>query len=268
MDHILGYLATALVGLSLGLIGGGGSILTIPVLVYLFNIAPTLATSYSLFIVGCTSMVGGIKKATDGLVDFRISIAFSIPSLLGAHLSRIILLCIPAEVELFSKVITKDILIMILFSAMMLTASVSMLVSRDDNVTVSNDSSRNLFAILASGFTVGLVTGGIGIGGGFLIIPALVLFAGIPMKKAVGTSLIIIAAKSTIGFAWDLRSVPEVDYTFITIVSSVAIMGIFIGNYWSKFVDSGRLKKGFGWCILLMSVYVFALEVLKWKTLR
>jgi uncharacterized membrane protein YfcA len=263
MDYFFAYLATALVGLSLGLIGGGGSILTIPVLVYLFNIAPTLATSYSLFIVGCTSMVGGIKKAADGLVDFKISMAFAIPSFGGAYASRKLLQWIPDKVIFFSMIVAKDVMVMIFFGVVMLAASLTMLAGRDHDASINNDSTGNLLAIIVSGFAIGLVTGIIGVGGGFLIIPALVLFAGIPMKKAVGTSLIIVAAKSMIGFALDVRLAPDVDYSFITIVSAVAIMGIFIGNYWSKFIDSRRLKRGFGWCILFMSIYILAVEISK-----
>jgi uncharacterized membrane protein YfcA len=263
MDHFFGYAATVLVGLSLGMIGAGGSILTIPVLVYLFNVAPTMATSYSLFIVGCTSMIGGIKKANDGLVDFRISIAFAIPGFAGACVSRMFLQWIPGEVTFFSAIVTKDVMIMVFFSAMMFAASISMLTAGNNDAIVNDSSPRNLFVIFISGFAIGLVTGIIGVGGGFLIIPALVLFAGIPMKKAVGTSLIIIAAKSLAGFAWDMRSVPDVDYLLITIVSAVATIGIFVGNYWSKFIDNTKLKRSFGWCILLISVYVLAVEMLK-----
>ena len=257
-----GYVATALIGLSLGMIGGGGSILTIPVLVYLFNVTPTLATSYSLFIVGCTSTIGGVKKAFEGLVDFKLSLAFAIPSFAGAYISRIFFELIPGEMILFSTVVTKDVIIMIFFSVVMLIASMTMLTGHSDDTT-SEDSTRNLFVFLISGFAIGLMTGVIGIGGGFLIIPALVMFARIPMKKAVGTSLVIIAAKSIIGFAWDVQSTSGVDYLFMTIVSAVAIIGIFVGSYWSKFIGGQKLKKGFGWFILLMGVGILVMELQK-----
>jgi uncharacterized protein len=263
MENLLGYLAAAMIGVSLGLIGGGGSILTVPVLVYLFHIEPTLATAYSLFIVGTTSLVGGVKNAMKGLVDIKTAIVFAIPSFIAVYLTRRFLVpLIPDEiVSIGSWMITRDIAIMIFFGIIMLGAAVSMIFKETSDVEEEAHVSYNYPMIMLEGTVVGALTGIVGAGGGFLIIPALVLFAKLPMKKAVGTSLVIIAAKSLIGFLGDIGSGQNIDFFFIINLSVIAIIGIFLGTYASKFIDSRKLKSAFGWFVLAMSIFVIGNEI-------
>ncbi len=263
MENLFGYFAAGLIGVSLGLIGGGGSILTVPVLVYLFHIEPTLATAYSLFIVGTTSAVGGIKSSIKGLVDFRTAVVFAIPSFIAVYLTRrFIMPVIPEEIfSIGSLVVTRDVAIMVFFGLIMLGAAISMIRQRSKETTEDAPILYNYPMILLEGTVVGMLTGIVGAGGGFLIIPALVLFARLPMKKAVGTSLVIIAAKSLVGFLGDVGSGQHIDFRFMIIISVIAIGGIFLGGYISKFIESKKLKSGFGWFVLVMSVYVIANEI-------
>lgn len=263
MESIIGYVAAGLIGISLGLIGGGGSILTVPVLVYLFHVEPTLATAYSLFIVGTTSLVGGVQSAMRHRVDFRTAIVFAIPSFIGVYLTRRYFLPLLPE-ELFtvgSFLVTRDVGIMVFFAIIMLAAAFSMIRNRGKETPEDQPVAHNYPMILLEGLLVGALTGMVGAGGGFLIIPALVLFAKLPMKKAVGTSLVIIAAKSLVGFLGDIGSGQEINFQFITIVSMIAIAGIFMGSYISKYFESRQLKSGFGWFVLMMGVYVIFHEV-------
>src|ERR1043165_929717 len=185
--EIAGYIAAILIGISLGLIGGGGSILTVPVLVYLMGVNPVLATAYSLFIVGTTSLAGALPKYGQGLVDIRTAIVFGTPSIIAVFATRKFLIPeIPAEVfSVDGVVITKSILLMLLFAVLMLAASFSMI--RDKKVQQENADKQhfNYPLIMLEGAVVGMLTGLVGAGGGFLIIPALVLLSKLPMKKAV-----------------------------------------------------------------------------------
>ncbi len=223
--EIIGYLASALIGISLGLIGGGGSILTVPVLVYLFHIPPVEATAYSLFIVGITSLVGSYPKYTKGLVNIKTALIFGGPSILAVFLTRKFLVpSIPDELFTFNSiVVTKSILMMLLFAVLMVFASISMI--RDGKTNQNTTKNMNYTMILVEGSIVGVLTGLVGAGGGFLIIPALVLFTGLPMKEAIGTSLIIIAAKSLIGFTGDLGHF-NMNWQLLITVSFIAIFGI------------------------------------------
>ncbi len=264
---IIGYVASIFIGISLGLIGGGGSILTVPVLVYLFGISAELSTAYSLFIVGTTALVGGIRNATLGNVNYKTAVVFTIPAFIAVYATRAYLVpAIPAEILTIGEfVLTKDMAIMIFFAIVMLAASVSMIRNKrkdGEEGEVEVEPQFNVPAIIAEGAVVGVLTGIVGAGGGFLIIPALVLFAKIPMKKAVGTSLLIIAAKSLIGFIGDVqRPDLEIDWTLLLSVTAIAVVGIFIGIYLAKFIDGKKLKKGFGWFVLLMAIYIIAKQL-------
>lgn len=264
MTEILGYLSSALIGISLGLIGGGGSILTVPVLVYLFHVDPLLATSYSLFIVGATSLVGTAPKFKQGLIDIRTAIVFGIPSIIAVYLTRAYL--VPAIPEIVftlgSEVITKSLFLLLIFALLMVAASYSMISDRGivKKEVLKSDRHYNYPVILLEGILVGILTGLVGAGGGFLIIPALVLLSGLPMKEAVGTSLVIIAAKSLIGFTGDLGKY-DLDWTLLFSVTAIAVVGVFIGNSLSKKIDGARLKTAFGWFVLVIGIYIIVKEI-------
>jgi uncharacterized membrane protein YfcA len=263
--EILGYVLTLLMGVSLGLLGGGGSILTVPILIYLFNIDPVNATAYSLFIVGLASAFGAFGKIKDGLVNFSIGVTFAVPGFVGVFLSRAYL--IPALPETITSVgdftLTKSALIMLVFAIMMVVASISMIKGRkEDSVDGNvNHGSINYPLIGVEGLVVGALTGFVGAGGGFLIIPALVVLAHLPMKTAVGTSLLIISFKSLLGFLGDVMVNPNIEWKFLIVLSAISIVGIFIGSHFSKSVPEKALKKGFGYFVLVMGAFILYQQI-------
>jgi uncharacterized membrane protein YfcA len=262
--EITGYIASIFIGISLGLIGSGGSILTVPVLVYLFGIGVEMSTAYSLFIVGSTALVGGVRNAFLGNVNYKTAVVFTIPAFIAVYTTRAYLVpAIPSVImTLGTYVLTKDIAIMVFFALVMLAASVSMNRNKRKKEEEKAVPQLNLPVIIIEGAVVGVLTGIVGAGGGFLIIPALVLFAKLPMKKAVGTSLLIIAAKSLIGFIGDVqRYGDQLDWTRLLTVTAIAVFGIFIGIYLNTFIDGKKLKKGFGWFVLLMAVYIIGKQL-------
>jgi uncharacterized membrane protein YfcA len=262
MEYI-GYGASILIGVALGLIGGGGSILTVPVLVYLLGVDAVAATSYSLFIVGVTSAVGSIQYFNKNLVSIKTAIVFGIPSIVAVFLTRAYIVpAIPKEVfTMGSFVMTKSILMMLLFAVLMIAASYSMIKKTKETVEVEDKQKFNYPLILIEGAIVGILTGLVGAGGGFLIIPALVILSKLPMKEAVGTSLVIIAAKSLIGFFGEGGDALPPNWKLIATVTSFAIVGILIGTALSKKIDGAKLKPAFGWFVLVMGIYIIAKEL-------
>lgn len=263
MTEVIAYGFAVLIGVSLGLIGGGGSILTLPVLVYLLGINPVLSTAYSLFVVGSTSLVGSINYMKKGLVSYKTAIIFAIPSLTAVFLTRnYVIPLVPDELFTVSGfLVTKDIAIMIFFALVMLIASYSMIRDKREDAAEDQEPEYNIPLIIVEGILVGVLTGIVGAGGGFLIIPALVLLAKLPMKMAVGTSLLIIAAKSLFGFLGDVANQP-IEWLFLLQFTGLSIVGIFIGTYLSKFIPGAKLKKGFGWFVLVMGIYIIGKEFL------
>ena len=261
--EIIGYAASIVMGLTLGLIGGGGSILTVPILVYLFDVDPVLATAYSLFVVGLTSAFGSFSHFRSGNVDIKTAIVFGIPSILAVYAVRkYVVTAIPDTVFFIGSLeVTKGMFMMVLFALLMLFASVSMIRKPKTTGNEVKEVKYNFVLIFLEGIFVGGITGLVGAGGGFLIIPALVLFAGLPMKQAVGTSLLIIALKSLIGFTGDLSSDMNIDFTFMLTFSSFAIIGILAGSYLSRYVSNDKLKPTFGWFVLVMGIYVLTKEI-------
>lgn len=262
--EIIGYAAAIFMGLSLGLIGGGGSILTVPILVYLFGVDPVVSTSYSLFVVGLTSLIGSYSHFKNDNVHVRTALIFGIPSILSVYAVRKFL--VPNIPDPFFSIgtftITKPLFVMVLFAVLMLLASVSMIRKAKKPTNEHREVNYNYSLIFIEGLLVGGVTGLVGAGGGFLIIPALVLLAGLPMKQAIGTSLLIIALKSLIGFTGDLGSALIIDYTFMLFFSAFAIVGIVGGSYLSKFISNEKLKPLFGWFVLVMGFYILGKEFL------
>lgn len=262
---IIGLILSLFVGISLGLIGGGGSILTVPILVYVIGIAPELSTAYSLFVVGVTAIIGSYSYYKNNLISIKTAVLFSIPSLIAVFLTRsYIMPNIPEEVfSIAGFVLTKKFLIMALFAVLMIAASFSM-IRKGKPQTAEEAAAEQEFnypLIIIEGLVVGVLTGFVGAGGGFLIIPALVVFAKLPMKKAVGTSLIIIGVKSLIGFGGDLQNGKTlIDWTLLLSVTGMAIIGIFIGSALAKKISGDKLKPAFGWFVLVMGIYILVKE--------
>lgn len=266
MIHILGYIAAIFMGLSLGMIGGGGSIMTIPILVYIFAIDPLLATFYSLFVVGIAALVGGLNYFKRGEVDLKTGLIFVIPSFAGVYIIRHILLPqLPDPVmSVASITISKGLLVMTVFSVLMLLASLSMIKAKKP-VSHSKDMSvlKKSLLVATKGLIVGAVTGFVGAGGGFLIVPALVILIGMSMRVAVGTSLFIIAANTLFGFFSEIKRHEFIDWTLLLSIASIAVVGIFLGASFSKKVDEKTLKKGFGYFVLLMGAFVLFDQIKK-----
>jgi uncharacterized membrane protein YfcA len=265
MIEIIGYAAAILIGLAMGLLGGGGSILTVPVLVYLLGYSPVMATAYSLFVVGASSLVGSYSYYRRSLVRLKTALVFGFPSVIMVFITRkFVIPAIPDEILTISDfVLTKDVMLMILFALLMVAASYFMIKPdkpEEHEVSVPESTKMNYLGILAEGVTVGFLTGLVGAGGGFLIIPALVIFSKLDMKLAVGTSLVIIAAKSLIGFLGDIANY-DIDWTFLLSFTLISIVGIFVGNGLSKKIQSEKLKVGFGWFVLIMGIYILIKEL-------
>lgn len=273
MIEFIGYFAAIFIGISLGLIGGGGSILTVPVLVYLFSIEPVMATAYSLFVVGLTSSVGAFSYFRQGLVKMKMALVFGIPSIFSVFLTRHYLVpAIPDAIfEIGSFVLTKGIFLMALFAVLMIIASYKMiksdssLVGGDTDNGLNTDSSIekkafNYQMIILQGLIVGLITGLVGAGGGFIIIPALVFLLGLEMKEAIGTSLTIITLNSFFGFLISQNQM-QTDWKLLLILSTMSIVGLFIGMALSKRIDGKKLKPLFGWFVLIMGSYILMKEL-------
>lgn len=255
--EVIGYVASLLIGISLGLLGGGGSILTVPVMVYLFGVDPVLAAAYSLFVVGISSLVGAVGKIKRQEVNLKMALLFGAPSMLMVFLTRKFIIPLIPE-TLFSQTvfeIGKSDFLMLLFALLMLFAGRSMLKPRKKEDLSDGIKTLPFWLIPMMGLLEGSVTGLVGAGGGFIIIPALVLFCHVPMKMAVGSSLLIISVKSLVGFTGDLSNY-SIDWSLLLTVSALAVLGIFIGNRLSLKVDSTKLKKGFAWFVLTMAAWI------------
>ena len=262
--EIIGFAASVVMGLSLGLIGGGGSILTVPILVYLFHVDPVVSTAYSLFVVGLTSLAGSFSHFKKGNVHLKTAVIFGVPSIISVYAVRkFVVPIIPDTIFTFNSfVLTKPLAVMVLFALLMVVASVSMIKKSKKAGPTNGTVQYNYPLIFGEGLVVGGITGLVGAGGGFLIIPALVLFAKLPMKQAVGTSLLIIALKSLIGFTGDLGGDLIIDFKFMLIFSAFAMVGIFAGSYLTRFIPNEKLKPAFGYFVLIMGIYILGKELL------
>lgn len=265
MLEIIGYIAAVLMGGTLGLIGGGGSILTVPILVYLFKVPPVLATAYSLFIVGLTSLFAVMGYIKNKLVNFKVGIIFSIPSFIGVFASRkFIVPAIPQEIlHIGNYTLMKDTAILFLFAVMMVAASISMIKKKKENTDENKkeiSEVKKMAFVSLEGLVVGVLTGLIGAGGGFLVIPVLVMFANLDMKVAVATSLLIITIKSLFGFLGDVSGNNAIDWTFLLGFSVFTVIGSFVGVYASKFIPGEKLKPAFGWFVLVMGIFILIKE--------
>ncbi|QLE02825.1 sulfite exporter TauE/SafE family protein [Galbibacter sp. BG1] len=261
MESILGFSGALIIGLVIGLLGGGGSILTVPLLVYMLAYNPITATAYSLFVVGTSSLFGALQKYKSGNVDFKTGLAFSFPSFIAVYLSRRFLVPgIPNEIFTINNfVFTKNMFIMVFFALIMFLAAISMIKKRKRNLK-ELDYKQPYPKTFVQGLAIGVITGLIGAGGGFLYVPALVLWANLPMKKAVGTSLVIVSFNSLIGFTGDMQTL-QIDWEFLSVFTFLTIIGVLIGGLLSNYIPNKVLKKGFGYLILVMSFYILLKEL-------
>ena len=259
----IGYIGALLMGTVLGLVGGGGSILSVPIFVYIFGINPMQATGYSLLVVGLTSLIGSVDYMKRGLVEYKTGAVFAVPALVSVYLTRRYLMpVLPDSIFEFGEfILTKELLIMGSFSVIMLLASFSMIKRSNVRDALVTEKKFNYPLIILEGILVGGVTGFVGAGGGFLIIPALVVLAGLKMKEAVGTSLIIIAVKSLIGFSGDLQTLPNIDWSFLLSFTVLSIIGMLVGIFLSRKVSSSILKPAFGWFVLVMASMMLIKEL-------
>ncbi|MFT4546788.1 MAG: putative membrane protein YfcA [Verrucomicrobiales bacterium] len=257
-----GYLAALIMGLTLGMIGAGGSILTVPILVYLFGVDPLLSTAYSLFVVGATAGVGAIAYARAGLIDYRSALVFGLPSVVSVFAVR--LWIVPNLPEKLLG-LERGTFVLVVLAVVMIAAAVSMIRPARARVTDGDDVGATLggaWLVTIEGLVVGAVTGFVGAGGGFLIVPALVHFLRLPMRRAVGTSLFVIACKSLVGFCGDLGGSQEIEWRFLLGFAAVSCVGIGIGVWCGSKVPAKRLKVGFGWLVLLTGIAICVVELL------
>jgi uncharacterized membrane protein YfcA len=261
--EIVGYFFGLLMGITLGLIGAGGSTMTVPIMVYLFGLDTILATTYSLFVVGFTTLIGSYKHYKLGNISWKFVLLFGIPSIVSVVVSRTYLIHLIPDIIVHSAnfTLSKNTMLLVIFACMMLFASISMI--RNNTAEIQDDSFEiNRFQIVLAGVLVGFITGIVGVGGGFLIIPVLTNWAKLSIKKSVATSLIIITINSLIGFSVDHDGLQRIDWIHMFIFSLFAIIGITIGVKLSTKIPGEKLKPLFGWFILIMGISILLSELI------
>lgn len=254
--EFIGYLLAILVGVLLGLIGGGGSILTVPIITYVFGVSATLATTYSLFIVGAAALAGSVSYYKHQQIEIKTALLFGLPTIVGIYLSRGVLIPqLPNELINTSYfTLTKNTLIMVVFATLMLASSLKMILTKTPTAN-KLESPPSILNIILSGLAVGAITGFVGAGGGFIIVPALVTFFKLSIKRAIGTSLAIITLNSFFGFLIAM-GFQEINWPFLLLFSALAIVGIFIGARLSTYINGNQLKPAFGWFVLFMGIFI------------
>lgn len=254
---IIGTILALAMGIILGLIGGGGSILTLPILVYFFGLPVSLATAYSLFAVGLTSTIGTLLAARRHMIDMHAAFVFApVSAVTVFFVRRFLLPFLPKAFALGAIHVSLDSILLILFAAVMLASSASMLWYRNAEKSDDQDDTLSYPHMIAVAAGVGLLTGVVGAGGGFLFVPSLVLFASLSMKRAIGTSLAIIAVNSFVGFLGDLMAGTNIDWRFLFSFSIAPAIGIFLGEALSSRISGQHLKKAFGWFVLITGLAI------------
>ncbi|MBM9578111.1 sulfite exporter TauE/SafE family protein [Leptospira sp. 201903070] len=259
---ILGYIAAFLMGTSFGLIGAGGSILMVPILFYLFGQNAIQATTNSLFVVGVTALIGALIKAKSGHINLRTGFLFAMPGFVGIYIAKHFILASLPDILIhrFGFTLTKSLLVMTVFAIIMAFSSWAMIRSgssaAEEGSPPIKATSSNFVGIGFKGLTVGAITGFVGAGGGFLIIPALALLLKFPLNVAVGTSLAIIAANSLFGFAISFSSVQFEDCPLLLTVSILGIGGMFFGQILSSKMEERYLRRGFGYFVFVAAFLI------------
>ncbi len=259
MMIVLGYILAVLMGLTLGLIGAGGSILTVPILVYLLGVKPTVATGYSLLVVGCAALAGAVRYWRRGLVNLRAAATFATPAMLMVLATRrYIVPSLPATIVGAPK----DIGIMLMFAMLMMAAAMFMLRPlKEAQPTAPVLNVSHVLKLLLGSAGVGLLSGMVGAGGGFLIIPTLIALFALPVKEAVGTSLAIIAVNSLLGFRGDVAAGIELDWHLLAVFLSLTLLGMALGTTLSKKIQAKQLRRLFGYFVLTVGLAVLAEEI-------
>jgi uncharacterized membrane protein YfcA len=261
---LIGYLSALLIGISLGALGMGGSILTVPIMIYIMHIKPFDATGYSLFVVGITSAIGCANYIRDKMVDIRRAVVFAIPSIASVFLFRIYIMPrIPVVIfQISGFTMTRDLLIILVFAVLMMLIAYNMIHNSKKLEPHVEQQKADYILLFFIGLISGMLTGFIGVGGGFIILPALVLLARIPVRMAIGTSLLIIAVNSLIGFAGEMIVRKEkIDFTFLLVFASFAACGVLLGYRLASHAAASNLKKIFGWLVLIAGVVIFISEL-------
>jgi uncharacterized membrane protein YfcA len=258
----LGYVGAFFTGLVLGILGGGGAMLSVPVLVYLFHLEASVATGYSLFLIGVTAFSGTFQNIRKDLVDYKVALYYGLPSIVSVYVVRRFLIHWLPDVifTVGSYSVDKDHFILTFLSVVMFGAAYKMITDNPAGNTDNEAHPVNYFKLALYAVFIGTFLGIVGAGGGFLITPALVYFANLPIKKAIGTSLLLVSVNSFIGFAGDLGANPHFDWPFLFTFSGFSIAGVLAGSYFSRFINGSKLKKTFGWFILVMAVYIVVRE--------
>lgn len=254
--ELAGWIAAALVGFALGLVGGGGGILTVPILTYLFAVPASQATGYSLFVVGAASLVGAWAAYRRQEVETKIALVFAGPSIVTVFATRMYLL--PALPDPLIGSVAKDKALMLAFAVLMIVVAANMLKRESKADTPSAPPRYGLIA--AIGLGVGLVSGFTGAGGGFLIVPALTLLAGLEIKRAIGTSLTVIALQSLLGFTGELHRAEDMRWSLLIGFTAVAVVGVLAGSALGQRISGAKLKPGLGVFVLVMGLFVLARE--------
>ncbi|HEX6226987.1 MAG TPA: sulfite exporter TauE/SafE family protein [Chryseolinea sp.] len=258
--EFFGYFALVAIGIVLSLVGGGGSILSVPVLVYLFSLDIVTASSYSLFLVGTTSLLGSVLKQKQQHIDLKSGLMFSIASILATFLTRKwILPGIGEEIEIAdSLIVTKRVLILSIFALVVIVSSLTILF-KNSRHRADPDKTRLKF-LFPVGFVTGILVGLVGAGGGFLIVPALIFFAGVPFNVAVATTLLVIGFNSLFGFLGDLMNY-RINWMFLLSITALAILGMLLGNRYSSKIPTRFLCVSLAWLMLTIAVLILVTEI-------
>ncbi len=265
---VLSYILALLIGLSIGIMGSGGAILAVPILYYVAGYTMQEASVYSLFVVGASSLVGAVRSWMNHLVNWRAVLFFGIPSVFAVYLTRLILVPILPDPLIASSVITVplDMALLLLFATLMVLAARSMLLSKEGSTQgeLNFQSSNSFLQVITFGLLVGTLTAILGAGGGFLIIPALVIFLRMPMKEAVGTSMFIVAMNALNGFVGSIyKGDILIDYSFLLLFTAMAFIGLFVGMFWAKHLKPEKLKRYFAFFVFGMGLFIIVQQLIK-----